>query len=119
VTSRSTVTGTILFVESDIRERMAATEYLRERGFRVIEALNVGEALQILRAGTKVDAVFSEVELDGGIDGFALARTARREFPALDVILASGPASQAQNSRVAREEDRLAERNHPNRLAGQ
>lgn len=91
-TKRSTVPETVLVVESDIRVRMTVTDYLRGRGYRVIEALNVGEALQILRAGTKVDALFSEVELAGDMDGFALARVARREFPALDIILASGPA---------------------------
>ena len=117
-TKRSTVVETVLFVDSDILVRMAATAYLRERGYRVIEALNVGEALQILRAGTKVDAVFSEVELDGGMDGFALARTARREFPALDIILASGSALKAQNSSVLSGESARLKSHHPNQLRG-
>lgn len=98
-TLRSTVVEAVLVVESDIRVRMTVADYLRERGYKVIEALNVGEALQILRSGTKVDALISEVELDGGTDGFALARVARREFPGLDIILASGPSMATQEGR--------------------
>ena len=97
-TKRSTVPETVLLVDSDIRVRMVVTDYLRGCGYMVIEAMNVEEALQILRAGTKIDALYSEVELHGDTDGFALARTARREFPALDIILASGSALKTEKA---------------------
>jgi CheY-like chemotaxis protein len=117
-TKRSTVPETVLFVESSILVRMTVADYLRKRGYTVIEALNVGEALQILRAGTKIDAVFSEVELDGDMDGFALARTARREFPAFDIILSSGSELKTQKSGELSGESTLPKSHHPNQLRG-
>ena len=115
-TRRSTVAETVLVVESDVRVRMTVADHLRERGYTVIEALNVGEALQILRAGPKVDALYSEVELRGDMDGFALARMARREFPALDIILASGPALTAQKNSGLYGESALPTPHHPNEV---
>jgi CheY-like chemotaxis protein len=117
-TRRSTVVETVLVVESDILVRMTVADYLRERGYTVIEALNVGEALEILRSETKVDALYSEVELHGDMDGFALARTARREFPSLDIILASGSARQAQRNGRFSGENMLPKSHHSNELRG-
>ena len=115
-TRRSTVAETVLIVESDVLVRMTVADYLRGRGYTVIEALNVAEALQILRSGTNVDALYSEVELHGGMDGFALARTARREFPSLDIILASGSSQKAQKSSGLSGESTLPRSHHPNQL---
>lgn len=111
------VAETILFVDPDILVRMAVCDYLRRCGYTVIEALNAGEALKILRAGNKVDAVFSEVELPGEMDGFSLAQRLRREFPGLEIILASGPSLIAKKSGELCEENTISKPYHPHLLA--
>lgn len=115
----SALAETVLFVDSDVLVRTAVAEYLRECGYEVIEALNAAEALKILRAGTRIDALFSEVDLGGDVDGFALAQTARQEFPGIEVILASGPSLIAKKSGDLCEENRdtLAKPYHPEQLA--
>ena len=118
-TRRSAVTETVLFVDSDILVRTAVAEYLRECGYHVIEALNAEEALKILRASAKVDALFSEIGLSGEVDGFALAQAVRQEFPEIEVILASGPSLIAKKSGELCEENgnTLAKPYHPEQLA--
>src|SRR5262249_25497461 len=97
-TKRSAVAETVLFVDSDVLVRTAVAEYLRECGYQVVEALNAAEALKILRADAKVDALFSEIDLGGEVDGFSLAQKVRQEFPGIEIILASGPSLIAKKS---------------------
>jgi CheY-like chemotaxis protein len=113
----SALAETVLFVDPDILVRMVVADYLRRCGYAVIEALSAAEALKILRAGIKVDALFSEVELDGDVDGFALAQMARQEFPGLEIVLASGPSLIAKKSGELCEETALPKPYHPHQLA--
>jgi two-component system, response regulator PdtaR len=81
---------TILVVEDEFLVRMAIAEKLREAGYGVIEAINADEALVVLRSGTKVTVVFSDVRLPGSMDGIGLAQLVRMELPSIKIILASG-----------------------------
>lgn len=81
---------TVLVVEDEVLIRMAVSDYLRECGFHVVEAGNAEEAIEVLKADTAVDIVFSDVNMPGGLDGFGLAQWIRRERPQLKVILTSG-----------------------------
>ena len=78
---------TILVVEDEPLLRMVIADQLREAGYSVIDA---DEAVMVLRSGTNVSVVFSDVQLPGSIDGIALARLVRSEFSAIKIILASG-----------------------------
>jgi CheY-like chemotaxis protein len=79
---------TVLVVENDVLVRLAIAGYLRDCGYRVIEASSVGEATAVLtNTDIAVDIVFSAVEIGGALDGFALARWIRTARPGLDVIL--------------------------------
>ena len=88
---------TILLVEDEILVRMAIAAKFREAGYRVIESMSADEALVVLRSGTNVNVVFSDVRLPGSIDGIALAQLVRSELPAIKIVLASGhhPASKS------------------------
>jgi DNA-binding NtrC family response regulator len=78
--------------------RMPIAQYLRDCGYRVIEAVNADEAMTvILHQETVVDVVFSDIEMPGSIDGFGLAKWVREHRPGLDVLLA-GTVSRAVNS---------------------
>jgi len=67
-----------------------ATEIVSDLGYHVLSAHNGQEALQILHRANKVDLLFSDVVMPGGINGVQLAREARRLQPKLKVLLTSG-----------------------------
>jgi DNA-binding response OmpR family regulator len=84
---------TILVVEDEILIRMLIAGYLRDCGFKVIEAANGDEAFVVLQqADVAIDIVLSDVDLPGTLDGFGLAQWIRQNRPGMDVILAGSPA---------------------------
>jgi DNA-binding NtrC family response regulator len=93
----ATVAETVLMVESDVVVRMAIAGYLRDCGYRVIEASGADEAMAVLeRDDTHADVVLSAVGLAGDADGFALAQWIRRRRPGLEVLLAGTLRREAQ-----------------------
>jgi DNA-binding NtrC family response regulator len=98
VTDKTQVQETILVVENDILVRMPIAQYLRDCGYKVIEAANADEAMAVLlHQQTVVDVVFSDIEMPGAMDGFGLANWIREHRPGLDVLL-TGTVSRAVNS---------------------
>ena len=86
--SRSTV---ILVVEDEALVRMIASDILTEKGgYRVLEAAHAEEALTLLESRHDVRLVFTDVEMPGSLDGFALARIVDMRFPGIKVIVTSG-----------------------------
>jgi CheY-like chemotaxis protein len=84
---------TILIVEDEVLMRLVLADYLRSCGYRVVEANTADEAVTILsKTDETVDIVFSDVQMPGTMDGFALARWLRREHPEIKVVLTSGVA---------------------------
>jgi CheY-like chemotaxis protein len=70
---------------------LAITDYLRECGYKVYEAVNAQEAIAMLQSPELVvDIVFSDVQMPGDMDGFALSRWIRANKPGVQVILTSG-----------------------------
>ena len=87
---------TVLVVDNEILERLAVGAYLRECGFRVIEASNSDEALIALQQPQlNIDIVLSDVDMPGSLDGFGLAHWLREHKPGLPIILAATPARAA------------------------
>src|SRR5262245_49678618 len=87
---------TLLVVEDEVLVRLAICSYLRECGFKVIEAANAGEAMIVLQeAGLKIDLVLSDVEMPGTMDGFGLSQWLRVKRPGIPIILAGSPARAA------------------------
>lgn len=81
--------GTILVVDDEILIRLVIAEYLRDCGYKVIEAAHADEALLVLgQSERSIDVVFTDVEMPGSMDGFALARWVRANRPDVDVVLA-------------------------------
>jgi len=82
--------GTVLVVEDEVLLRLVISEYLRDCGYKVIEATNADEAIVVLQQPQlAVDVIFSDIEKPGSMDGFGLAHWARSNRPGLDVILTS------------------------------
>ena len=81
----------ILVVEDEALVRMIASDILTEEGgYRVLEAVNAAEALTLLESRHDVRLVFTDVEMPGSLDGFALARIVDMRFPGIKVIVTSG-----------------------------
>lgn len=89
---------TILVVEPDVIIRMALAAYLRECGFKVIEANDADEARRVAESGTPIDVLFTEVDLPGDTDGFALATWLRRHHAGTKVLLTSGVKRSAKQA---------------------
>jgi len=89
VSDKREIQQTILVVEDDVLVRMPIAQYLRDCGYKVIEASNADEAIQVLlHQETPVDVVFSDIDMPGAVDGFELAKWIREHRPGLDVLLA-------------------------------
>ena len=106
---------TILVVEPDVLVRMVISDYLRECGYKVLEAIGSEEAMEILKAGSKVGAVFSEVKLEG-MDGFALSHWIRSNRPEIEVILTSGPTKAAEKAGDLCDEGPVDKPYHPQQI---
>jgi two-component system, response regulator PdtaR len=61
---------TVLVVEDEVLVRMVIADYLRDCGFRVLEASTADEAMRVLGTNERVDIVFSDVQMPGSLDGF-------------------------------------------------
>jgi CheY-like chemotaxis protein len=94
----NTVVESVMVVEPDVLVRMTVADYLRECGYRVVEAITGEEALRLLGAGVKADCILSAVKLQGAIDGFALAQRIRESFSGTEVILTTGYAMTAKKA---------------------
>jgi CheY-like chemotaxis protein len=98
VPSPQQAASTILVVEDEVLVRMAVSQYLRECGYKVIEAVNADEALQVLQSEISIDLVFSDVGMPGSMDGFGLAQWIRKNREGLEIILAGSPERAAKTA---------------------
>src|SRR5258708_6229034 len=98
MSTHTTNSETILVVEDDIFVRMVISEYLRNCGYRVIEAAHADEALIVLQhLEIDVDIVFSDIEMPGSMDGLGLSTWVHANRPGLDVVL-TGSVPRAANA---------------------
>jgi len=93
--------STILVVEDEILIRLTTADYLREHGYRVLEASNAGEALSVFASGEPIELVFSDVNMPGKMNGADLARWIRQHFPDVKVLLTSGDPTAANDPTTA------------------
>jgi signal transduction histidine kinase/CheY-like chemotaxis protein len=82
--------GTVLLVEDDKEVAALAREMLAAIGFGVVHVSDAVAALGALADGRRIDAVFSDIMMPGGISGVDLAREVRRRHPAMPIVLATG-----------------------------
>jgi PAS domain S-box-containing protein len=85
----------VLVVEDNDGLRDIAVRQLHALGYRTIQARNGAEGLACLRSEAKIDLLFTDLIMPGGMDGSALAETAGRLHPGLRVLMTSGFAGGA------------------------
>ena len=86
---------TILVLEDDDDVRTYSVEILREQGYRVVEAHDGPSALRLLERQGRVDLLFTDVVLPGGMTGAQVADQARKLKPGLKVLFTTGYARNA------------------------
>jgi CheY-like chemotaxis protein len=87
---------TILVCEDDDDVRTYTTEILAELGYDVLEAADGPSTLRLLAEhGRRVDLLFTDVVLPGGMSGAEVAEEARRMLPGLKVLFTTGYARDA------------------------
>jgi PAS domain S-box-containing protein len=86
---------TILVVEDDDGVRTYSVETLRELGYRVLEAHDGPSALRLLEGQSRIDLLFTDVVLPGGMTGAQVASQMRALRPGLKVLFTTGYARNA------------------------
>src|SRR6202022_4622633 len=107
----------VLVVEDEILIRSAVAEFLRNLGYRVIEAADAAEAVAIFASRTQIDLVFSDINMPGPMDGIGLVRWIADHHPGTHIILTSAishaPRAGQSGAGFLRKPYRLAEAARP------
>ena len=87
----------VLVVDDEVLVRMVIAAYLRDCGYRVIEAASPDEARLVIEHDDEgaISIVLSGVAMPAQGDGFELAQWIRQRRPDLEVVLAGTPARAA------------------------
>lgn len=88
----------VLLVDGEELVRAPLAQYLRECGYRVLEAINAKEALGILSEGSQiVDIVLADIQTLGE-DGFGFAAWVRKNKSGIRVVSAGTVAAAARKA---------------------
>jgi PAS domain S-box-containing protein len=81
---------TVLLVEDDALVRGHVGSLLATLGYRTVVAENGAAALALLGGGERIDLVFTDMVMPGGMNGRDLAEAARRLRPGIRILFTSG-----------------------------
>jgi len=93
--------GTVLLVEDDDEVAATVADMLEQLGYEVKRTASAEEALGSLNDNGKIDVVFSDVMMPGGMNGVGLARELSARSRDLPILLTSAYAA-AANSEASR-----------------
>jgi PAS domain S-box-containing protein len=86
---------TILLVEDDAFFRGSLRKALNQLGYRVLEAINGVEALEICRQNHNgIQLLLTDIVMPGGITGRDLGERLQKDYPALKIVYTSGYAAE-------------------------
>ena len=80
----------VLVVEDNDGVREYAYAALGELGYKVHQARDAAEALTLVESGTRIDLVFTDVVLPGGVSGRQLVDSIRQSRPDVPVLFTTG-----------------------------
>jgi CheY-like chemotaxis protein len=80
----------VLIVEDEVLISELVSEVLSENGFDVHAVTNGEMALNYLESDPEVDVLFTDINLEGRMDGSMLAKEARERRPDLPIVYCSG-----------------------------
>lgn len=80
----------ILVVEDEALIGAMVSDALLDRGFDVQLVSSADAAMSFLNSGLRIDVLFTDINIEGEVDGTELAQAARDVRPDLPIIFASG-----------------------------
>lgn len=81
----------VLVVEDEPGLRFIISDVLvHDHGLTVVEAASGDQALRVLDADADIGCIFTDVRMPGSVDGIALTRRVRRDYPGIQVVVTSG-----------------------------
>jgi DNA-binding response OmpR family regulator len=88
----------VLLVDAEELVRTPLAQYLRDCGYRVLEAINSKEAQRLFSEGSRtIDIVLADIQTLGG-SGFAFAAWVRQNTRGVRVLLAGTVAAAARTA---------------------
>src|SRR3984893_16300273 len=96
--SKPATIKTILVLDDDVLVRMPVVQFLRDCGYRVVEAATIDEAIALLEKTIPLDVVLSKIDIPGSMNGFGFAQWARSVRPELKILLAATPERTVRNA---------------------
>ncbi len=80
----------VLVVEDEILVRVTALAIIEESGFEAIGVSSAEEAIRALETRSDIQAVFTDVQMPGQMDGLKLAWVIRDRWPPMPLVVTSG-----------------------------
>lgn len=88
--------GSVLVAEGDVLVRLAIAQYLRDCGYRVLEAASSEEVVVVLdRSEVLVDLVLCDISIPGGMNGFTLSHWMHEHHSDVDLVLVGNDSAAA------------------------
>jgi CheY-like chemotaxis protein len=81
---------TVLVVEDEMLVLLTICEGLASEGYAVLTAANADEAIKVLESHNDINAVFTDIEMPGSMDGLRLAAAVRDRWPPIKIVVTSG-----------------------------
>ena len=96
---------TVMVVEDDPEVRTLSVALLSSFGYQILEAADGESAIEILDSAPRVNLLFTDVVLPGGMSGPELAAEVQDRFPGVAVLYTSGYTDLANVDRSTLGED--------------
>jgi CheY-like chemotaxis protein len=80
----------VVVAEDELLLRMDIVDALQDAGFIVFEAGNAKEAIDVINAHPEIQALFTDIDMPGSMDGLELAALVKDRWPPISVIVTSG-----------------------------
>lgn len=84
------VTPVVLVVEDEMLLRMRAVNIVEDAGYHPLEAVDAGEAVNILESRSDISLLLTDIQMPGSMDGLMLAHAVHERWPAIQIIIVSG-----------------------------
>ncbi|NQV21537.1 MAG: PAS domain-containing protein, partial [Rhodospirillales bacterium] len=94
----------VLVVDDEVSLSAPTAAQLTKLGYQVLTADSGPAALDVLRGDQKIDLIVSDIVMPGKMNGYDLARQAKKQFSDIGIVLTSGYTSKATLERAGEQE---------------
>ena len=91
----------ILVIDDEPIVRLDAREILEDAGYVVTEAASADEAMPLLADGETTEAILTDINMPGTLDGLELARMVDGLMPEIAIVIMSGKPATASRRPAA------------------